>query len=293
MSFLPQIKSRFEVHHQEGDEVVCKCPFHDDGGKPNLYVNSMTGLYYCFVCGARGKVDSGTRPEMAEAAANLRSRLHRLREPESEIEVGHYPDEWLLQFLPSPYWSEERGFSERTIQRFHLGWDPVTGHLTIPIYSMQGNVLGVIYRRTDDVKPKYLHPRGFRTSRHLFGSHLVVQRHRKVALVEGPLDAIALWDAGIPALALYGARLSDGQNELLKKLGVQTVVVMTDNDRPGREAVADVKAKVRGMQVMVGVYQPHWGAKDPGELSKVRRKGMYHSALPYHQWKQGNPTRRP
>ncbi len=275
--YAQAIEAQFDVHHWEGDEAVCKCPWHDDTGRPNLYVNASSGLYNCFVCNAKGKLKSNTVPADQRLGA-LRSKLHQQEAP-----VKTYPEEWLDQFVEHPYWHEVRKFSDSTIARFRLGYDAMAGKLTIPIHSASGTVLGVIYRRLDNAKPKYLHPHGFQTSRNLFGAHLLTKQ-RKVALVEGPLDAVACWDANIPALAAYGARLSAGQAQLLRRLGVQTVVVMTDNDTPGRMAVREVKRAVSGVSVLVGQYEPHWSAKDPGELSKVKRKQMYHSAVPFHVW---------
>lgn len=43
----PFIATRFEVLGTSGDERVCRCPLHDDRGKPNLYVNATKGLYLC------------------------------------------------------------------------------------------------------------------------------------------------------------------------------------------------------------------------------------------------------
>jgi DNA primase len=282
---MPVIESRFDVHHMEGDEAVCRCPWHDDEGRPNLYVNSVTGLYLCFSCGAKGKVNAKQLPQ-EQRAASMRDRLKRMSaRDERSDEIRTYPDEWLGQFLPHPYWTDVRGFSPATVARFDLGYDPQADKLTIPIRGATGSVLGVIYRRLDNEKPKYLHPKGFLTGQHLFGSHLI-GKHKKVAIVEGPLDAIACWDAGIPALAAYGARLTDGQARLIRWLGIQQLVVMTDNDTAGRQAVYSVKAGAKGIGVLVGEYEPHWAAKDPGELSKVKRKQMYHSAVPFHVWRK-------
>lgn len=281
MSFTEAIEAKFDVHHTEGDEVVCRCPWHEDTGRPNLYVNSESGLYICFACGAKGKLDG------KDVAPD--HRLHRLkqrlRKREDEQVAKVYPEEWLNQFLPHDYWTDVRHFSQQTVDRFRLGYDPRTDRLTIPIRSANSQVLGVIYRRLDNVKPKYLHPTGFQTGRNLFGAHLLGNQ-RKVALVEGPLDAVACWDAGVPAVAAYGARLTDGQAALVRKLGITSLVVMTDKDIPGREAVTQVKGALKGVSVLVGEYEPHWAGKDPGELSRTQRKQMFHTATPYHVWKR-------
>ena len=278
------VEQQFDVVHYEGKEAVCRCPWHNDSGRPNLYVNTETGLYICFSCGAKGKADLNKPVSTEDNLHRLRNRLKKLGDTD-ENPVMLRSEDWLNQFdHEHPYWSG-RGFSERTIKSFGLGWSPITDTVTIPIRDSRGRLLGVIHRVLDGSKPKYLHPKGFQTGRNLFGSWLI-GGHKKVAIVEGPLDAIACWDAGVPAVAAYGSRLTTGQAELVKKLGVTTLVVMTDNDLPGREAVLSIKKGLTGVGVYVGVYEPHWSAKDPGELSKVKRKQMYYTAVPFHTWKK-------
>jgi DNA primase len=129
-----------------------------------------------------------------------------------------------------------------------------------------------------------MHPKGFKSGQDLYGSWLVRQRHfGRAALVEGPLDAIACWDASVPALALHGSRCTDDQAKILRSLGVHTVVVMTDNDRPGDEVVHQIKQTLPGITVLVGWYRPGWNAKDPGELTPHRRREMFAHPLPYHK----------
>jgi len=41
---------------REGEELVGRCPFHDDGEHPNLHINPMKDVFHCFACGAGGGV---------------------------------------------------------------------------------------------------------------------------------------------------------------------------------------------------------------------------------------------
>ena len=279
MSTLPletAVRQQFEVDHIEGEEMVARCKWHADTGRPNLYVNGTTGLYYCFVCGARGKVDGAL--SASDHISALRRRLQALGSPVEPVD-GIKPEGWLRQFTAGhSYWSTARGFNEATINSWQLGYDPNTNRLTIPIRTAHGQLLGAIYRAWDDGKPKYLHPRGFRTGQHLFGAHLVGDRKR-VALVEGPLDAIACWHARVPALAVYGARLTEGQVDLLHYLGVRVLVPMFDRDRPGTEAEMRVLeiGPGNGFIVRTGEW-PSPTAKDPAELRSSQRRSFWLSA---------------
>jgi DNA primase len=158
--------------------------------------------------------------------------------------------------------------------------------LTIPLRDEQKRLLGVITRRLDDQKPKYRYPKGFKIGQHLFASWLIRQHHTKVAIVEGSVDSMACWDARIAALGLLGSRLTDDQRDLLKRLGVQHVVLMLDNDKAGREGTYQVYEALKGtgIRVSVGVYRPYWQEKDPAALTPARRRKQFHSAKPWHLW---------
>lgn len=276
---------------ESGDERVIKCPFHQDGGKPNLYANARTGLYFCHACGAKGRVDRIDGAVRAVASlAEIQERIAACRQPKP-YRVYKKPPGWLDRFdFADPYWTEVRGFSDLTIRRFRLGFDMSAGMLTIPIFGLGGDVLGVIHRRTPDdvnlgLRPKYFHPVGFKMGKTLFAANLVRRsNHTKIAITEGPLDAIACWDAGIPAVAMYGSNLSEHQAAIVRKLGVHTVVCMTDNDRAGDKAAETIKAQLHGTMVMVGLYEDGWG-KDPGELTHDQRREMFEEAVHFsHAW---------
>lgn len=277
------IQRTFDVHGSSGDERICKCPWHDDGAKPNLYVNADTGLYFCHACGAKGHVGKMTGEEArCISLDDLRKKLNVVAD---DGVVQTHPESWLTQFdFDHDYWTQVRGFDQATIDLFRLGYDPASDRVTIPIRDSRGNVLGVIYRRLDDERPKYLHPRGFQRKRDLYGAWLVrKRRYARVAVVEGPLDAVACWDAKVPAVALHGCVMTSEQASLLRGLGVTTVVAFTDNDTAGEEAIHGIKERLKGLQVLVALYGDLWHAKDPGELHPRQRRHAFLSAVPYHR----------
>lgn len=290
MRYEQQIKATFKVRSTSGSEFCCTCPFHNDKGKPNLYVNGNTGLYFCHACGARGKVDKVGAGVPLNA---LRERLHDVATPPAPTMVQH-PESWLDRFdNEHPFWTEEpdgtadppRGFSPETVKLFRLGYDPMTDLLTIPVRSAKGALLGVIHRQTPravkaGVRPKYLHPTGFKMGRMLFGAYLV--EGTTVAITEGPLDAVACWDAGIEAVALHGARMTRHQAQIVLRKGVRRVVCMTDNDSAGEAAIMSVREHLPGVQIAVGMYRRS-DPKDPGLMTRERRLSMYENALPFHK----------
>lgn len=286
----PFITTRFNVQGTSGREFQCVCPWHDDKGRGNLYVNGESGLYNCFSCGAKGTLatlldDGELLP--TPGLDDLRSKLYRAQASRKPA-LRPKPESTLNRYEPGTmhrYWTKTRGFSHKTIDAFGLKYDTLTDCAIIPIRDPEGRLLGVIERRLDGSKPKYNHPSGFKAGGHLFAADKA-RRHRRVALCEGPLDAVACWDAHVPAVAMHGARLAEDQARVLKQIGVYNVVVMTDNDDAGRQAVPQIHEALKGtgIQVEVAWYRPDWRAKDPGELDRRQRHQMFKTAMNWRQY---------
>jgi len=56
---VEEIVRRYGIElRPSGRALVGRCPFHDDGGRPNLYVYPCTGSWYCYRCSVGGDVIS-------------------------------------------------------------------------------------------------------------------------------------------------------------------------------------------------------------------------------------------
>lgn len=273
------IRQRFDVQAQSGDEFICRCPWHNDQGKPNLYVNGKKGVWLCHSCGSKGHLRSITQSMPAVKTDGVRKALLEQMSTSSNERPLYKAEGWLKKFdFPHDQWDER--LSPACQERFQVGYDPFTDLLTIPIRDSRGRLLGVITRRLDDLKPKYRYPKGVKIGTLLFASWLIRKRHRKVAIVEGSVDTMACWDARVPALGLLGSRMTEDQRDLLLRLGVQHVVLMLDNDNAGRAGQQQVNEMLQGTGILVsvGVYRSYWGDKDPSALNADRRRKMFHSA---------------
>jgi len=256
-----------------GDEATSLCPYHSDTS-PSFRFNMRKGLFYCHSCGASGNADDllqGQRAMSADLQSNLAlldTQIAGLRTPTNEeISLDRYlPETSLLRYrFPHPYW-KSRGFDEDTVDWWDLGYDPISSRLTIPIRNEAGQLLGVIFRRLDDGRPKYLYPRGFSRSRNLFGSWKI-SGHRTACLVEGSLDAIRVFQAGFPALAVYGSSVSEHQVRLLHRLGITKAICFFDSDNAGRKAEGDARNRIRRIELEVVQWPRKWEGRDPGGLT--------------------------
>lgn len=255
------IEKHFQVVLKSGPEWMCRCVWHDDGNA-SLQVNVEKGLYLCFAgnCGARGNIRSLERflgirfdNEVVDVQ-DIRDRLDALKRPvERQVVLA---ESTLNRYrMPTDYWGpcptprhrdctgrpgckHHRWFTPETIKAFDLGSDPLNDCVTIPVRTVGGDLIGIIKRYLDpDAELRYRYPKGFKRSLNLFGSWLVEQDPdaHTVVLVEGALDAITVWQAGYPAMAVYGSSLSAAQVRLLKRLGIVRVVLAFDNDAAGRK----------------------------------------------------------
>lgn len=296
--FESYVEQHLEVGARNGDEFMCSCPFHEDRN-PSFNINVRKGIWICFSCGRRGNMkklqrELGTNENLSDGrAASVRTRIESLREKSIES-ANVYPTSWLSQFdQPTDYWTK-RGFDEEMIQQWRLGYDALRDAATIPLWTLDGEVIGVIRRFLAPwAKPKYLYPKHFQRNRHLHGAHLAAKmRPSRLAVVEGSIDAMSMWQAGVPAVALLGNSISDQQARTIRAMGVRTVVALLDNDaggigKPARgreeaQGIFRIKDKLPGIMVECGT---EWGSsKDPNDLSVPKRLALFRNTVPFAQW---------
>jgi DNA primase len=273
-----------DVRNKNGAEWQCLCPYHSDSN-PSFSINTNVGVFLCFACGAKGNMDdlashlgvSGLKviKDDKTEIERLQSLLHDFKDSEV-ITPTYYPESYLSRFDHElEYWNE-RGLSKEVQDLFNLGYDPIRDHAVIPLRDTVGRIVGIIRRQLEaNAMPRYLYPRKFKISEHLFGAHLA-KDYNKIAIVEGSLDCIACWDAGIPAIALLGSRLSSSQQDILAKLNPDFIVAMTDRDEAGRKEAIALKEKF-GVRCSVPDYDSSWLGKDPADLSLEQRLKMFDS----------------
>ncbi|NLM27707.1 MAG: DNA primase [Clostridiaceae bacterium] len=192
--------------------------------------------------------------------------------------LGYSPSEWdaLTKHLLS------KGYSEATLVEAGLCiknkngklYDRFRGRVMFPIFDIRGNVVAFGGRVLDDKLPKYINSPEtlvYSKGRELFGMHIAKKNiEKKILVVEGYMDVIALHQAGIPyAVASLGTALTNMQSRILKKYADE-IIISYDTDSAGK------KATERGLEVLgrlgcrVKVLQMPDG-KDPDEY--IRKNG--------------------
>lgn len=229
----------------------------------------------CWSCGAKGNIVKlqkhlgvmgiDTTPDLDD----LRKKIQELTNPTTTPTLAEHT---LQRYkFPTDYWTVKRRFSDDAIRLFQLGYDPLEDHAIIPVRNFNSELISIIRR---DLDPKafirYRNGKKFPRKSTLFGAWLVAKYPTDTVVVcEGPLDAISVWSAGIPAVAQFGSSMSEEQRMILMQLGVTKVVLFYDNDRSGRGATQQAYELLRGEFLVHRVMYRKSDGKDPGEMSRA------------------------
>lgn len=253
-----------------GVERSFLCPEHGDS-RPSASVNIVKGKWYCYTCHAHGDLTGEARlvePDYETTKLWLDRKLDEGRV---------YPESWLNRWDAGPvhpYWLERVG--EAAARQFRLGADPDADAVTYPLRDPTGEVLGVVRRSLTGEGPKYRYPAGVDVGRLLF--NYTPDHRNAVVLCEGALDAIALWNSGVDAFAIYGSRLSVEQVMLISKIDPEYVVTCYDQDQAGRDAHRDTERAFTNRMVDRLTWPRGWG-KDIDEIGATRREQVVHELV--------------
>lgn len=257
-----------------GDEWMCTCPFHEET-HPSMSVNVAKGVFVCFACGAKGHVNriaqhlgvegfGITASDEVALASQITRALDVFDQSQRSVQV--MPTVALEPFYLDRglwYWVGERGLSEDTVVGFGLGFDLIENAAVVPMHDIVGNLLAVSRRYIDHSEYRWKYPRArYKKSHNLYLGH-ECWHQETIVVTEGQVDALKVWDAGFPAVALCGSSVSVQQVELLRRLAPERIVSMFDNDDAGRRG----HAQLREMVTWDRVRRAQYSSPDPGSAS--------------------------
>jgi DNA primase len=172
----------------------------------------------------------------------------------------------------------ERGVALDAIQTFGIGYYDLSNYsefydrMMFPIRSQYGDVLAFQGRAMGGQEPKYKHNTGDWKSKVVYGLYENGQRivaQDFVVVVEGPFDVIALWQGGIPAVALLGTAVHLEQLLQIRRY-TREVKVWTDNDSAGMKARENLKKlAVKADLHLTDVHSSGY-YKDAGDMMEKR-----------------------
>ena len=257
-SFIAQHLSHF-IKKRSGNAGFILCPFHGDND-PSMRVliksenGYPAGSFHCFGCGAHGSYNKlaerlgiptlnpvallEEQPRLAKEKLASASKpvMGFIPVPDQEIIPdsftwrglsGSFLRAWGCVIAPDPmYWLNNNenslplGF-QRDIKRLYI------------FSQYRGNYAGwVAYRISGNLEPKVFNMPGMWSSRHFLPN--VIGMTDRVALVEGPYDALRLMYNGIPAMCTLGVQSwNDRKADKIISAMFKKVLIMGDGDSAG------------------------------------------------------------
>lgn len=260
------------------NRVMVQCPFHDER-TPSCGVVVVTdsryeiGSFNCLGCGAHGNwntfadklglqqigkltpkkgmlITSGYKTKLAEIKGSMLSQKKENIE-QMMISLGS------PAFRPWPVASEWREYPGWLI--YNMGGYVAVGGKKGSIHQVQclfpvkvgKDLVGAVKAKTKKVEGQlsYVASEGdWVKEKGLFPYHYTKEMLRRlkgkrfVFLVEGPRDAMRLLLNGIPALAILGSQnISKKKLELLRRLELDYIFVLPDNDNAGKAMAKKIK----------------------------------------------------
>jgi len=272
------INHNIEVIRDDGSELACLCPFHNNTDSPAFYINKSTGLWICFnpACGKRGSLHDlmsffgEHRPVSFDpSAADIEKLLFDAGHEEERPEWGKAMQSMIFEFPKDRELADyliNRGFTEQTLSYFEVGFSSKKNRIVIPVRDESSQVVGLIGRAiTEHAQPKYLYSKGFPRKKVLFNLNHA-KRHSSVVVVEGSLDAMKLHQSGFPnVVATLGAAVTDGHIFLMKHY-FDEIIIFSDNDDAGSAMRDSIIKNISDRPVRVVEYR-RADVKDPNDLS--------------------------
>lgn len=255
------------------------CPF--TGGHDRICWQADTHHFsehgWCRVCDGLG-FTSNRRPSVLSRPS--------YRVPDQPAIAQSLARQWQLALdkLGDLRFFTGRGISPAWVQRAQLGYRPDWDRWAIPCFH-NGQLYGVQYRaRTPSARAKYLsEPGSFGDL--LFGSQWLCESPF-VVIVEAPLDALALWSHGYPAVAKFNGNSRHGgwHAEFNRQLPPERILVADNDPRPSIDGTrvspgADIAA-ARARQIPnARIVTPPGPYKDIGELYTAGRSDLVASLI--------------
>lgn len=316
------------VASETGTHFLVLCPFHGNLNTPAMVVDKEEGLFYCNNggCEASGNIrtliqsltgKSVFQVEMFIEKSKQVSRVDvvdYVRRQVEAKEVEPFPAE-RIDVAERHFWESQkaidymkgRGFEERTLKEFRVGYYPNKDMILVPMWFADGTPVGVIGR---SVEGKWFkNSTGLPRKESLYN----IQNAKKsdtVIVTEASFDAMSVWQAtGVHGVAVLGSTLTSMQAEQLNKYFNKIVIMSDDDAEPQFKSGRCRKCLKKGLDKCQGHYaglelglsiaeqcrgtRIEWGhldsarrfggKKDPGELTGEEIRYAYKNAISHFE----------
>lgn len=268
-----EFKDALELLAKKAGIVLKRTPQKKDYKHKLFEINSKASQFFTYML---------TEHPLGKSALDYLKKRGITIDSIKEFNLGYAPLNWetLVRFL------EKRGFSKKEIIDSGLavasqrgGYDRFRGRIMFPLLDVSGRVLGFAGRILEGGRgfalaqdgPKYINsPQTpiFDKSKFLFGINLSkaeIKQKNESIIVEGELDMIASYQAGIKNIvASKGTALTENQLELIKRYS-ETIILCFDSDLAGDTASRRGIEIADRLGLNIKVIEVE-GEKDPADL---------------------------
>lgn len=300
----------FDKVHSEGEIIRSCCKIHGGNNPSAFVINRETGLWYCHTgsCGGGDVFTLVEKMEKCDFASAVRwlAKFYDIDISTMQITERKYQHiEDLKKFIKmvkskrkkefQPYTIDEeikevskfRNFKQETIEHFKLGYVEsvklkkrdgehytLLHRLVFPIFFNNIQV-GMSFRRTNsnDI-PKWSHQPVHIETKNILYNYDEVKSSPIIVICEGITDVWAYYEIGVPAVATFGAHITEEQYKLLLKTGAD-LVFSFDGDDAGR-LVTKLALKMFKYKANISVVQFQEG-EDPENITREELLKRYES----------------
>lgn len=285
--------SAFEGIRKVGKSYMFCCPVHSET-KPSCGIMSEYPFgWHCFGCGDHGSlaklvsiviggteiygeyfieklfyIDKGVEPPLKIKSLKHDIEILVKNRIERDAKNTCVNEKGILKYkgIRHPY-MYQRGFNDRAIDKYELGYDDSTKSIVFPVRDHKGEIR-FLQRRSVYGKSFY-NDVGIYKKDILYGLYYIIQSQKhidEIYLVESATDVISCYINKMPAVALMGRKFYDEMIQPLKVAYIRKINLFLDNDNPGWEAMEEIYHKLikLGFEVTLPIYVN--GYKDANEL---------------------------
>jgi len=254
----------------------------EQGEKERLYeINRLTSRFYHYIL--------VSHPRGKEAYNYLAQDRGLKAQTIETFQIGFSPD---VPGVIRKFLVEKKKFQDKELERAGIvvpgraAIDRFRGRIIFPLSDHRGNIVGFAGRVLPGAKTdlaKYINSPEtpiYHKSRILYGLNLAktrIKEKKTAILVEGELDMISSWQAGIQnTIAIKGSALTDEQVRLMSRF-CQKLILALDADFAGDTAARRgiAVAQTHGFEIKVARLE---GFKDPDEAAR-KSPSEYKKAL--------------
>ena len=295
-----------DVVAETSNDFLCLCPFHGNRHTPSFSVSHTKGLYLCFnpSCGVSGNIVDLVKEtthrndfEALRFITSMQPSSSEVFEEELASLLEDKPDflEFSQEKLDELYNANDdhsreyfysRGFTDKSIDHFKLGYSKSQGMVIVPVHSPDGMPVGLVGRSIEG--KRFKNSTNLPRSKTMFNLNRAKREGGTIIVVESSFDVIKLFEAGFPnAVATLGGHLSNENLDNLNRYSSK-IIIATDADEAGRKLGETIATKLKNKEVLWASYEygmiyPH-GAKDIGDMTNDEAKQCILNAVPHFEY---------